>query len=93
MPGADKTLTCVQCGQPFVFTRKEQEFFAAKGLKYEPRRCRACRAARRAHSMPDAGGVGRAPAEVICAGCGQRFQPSSDKPVYCRACFQAPRST
>ncbi|HIR07351.1 MAG TPA: hypothetical protein IAA71_04055, partial [Candidatus Pullichristensenella stercoripullorum] len=33
--------------------------------------------------------------DVICDGCGQPtqvpFQPRGDRPVYCRACFEAHR--
>jgi len=38
----DKTLVCVDCGQEFVFTAGEQEFFAEKGF-VEPKRCKMCR--------------------------------------------------
>ena len=43
----DKTLTCRDCGQSFVFTSGEQEFFAQKGFTNEPSRCPDCRAARK----------------------------------------------
>jgi CxxC-x17-CxxC domain-containing protein len=43
----DKTLTCVDCGQQFVFTASEQDFYAQRGFT-EPRRCAADRAARKA---------------------------------------------
>ena len=36
----DKTLTCKDCGQEFVFTAGEQEFYAEKGFVNEPQRCR-----------------------------------------------------
>ena len=39
----DKTLTCCECGNEFVFTASEQEFYAEKGFTNEPRRCPACR--------------------------------------------------
>ena len=39
----DKTLICKECGEEFVFTAGEQEFYEEKGLKNEPSRCRACR--------------------------------------------------
>src|SRR5205814_1149997 len=44
----DKTLTCRDCGQSFVFTAGEQEFFASRGFTNEPSRCPECRAARKA---------------------------------------------
>ncbi len=44
----DKPLTCVECGQEFVFTAGEQEFYDRKGFKEIPKRCRPCREARKA---------------------------------------------
>jgi len=44
----DKTLSCRDCGQSFVFTAGEQEFFASRGFTNEPSRCPDCRAARKA---------------------------------------------
>ena len=43
----DKTLTCVDCGQPFTFSAEDQAFHAEKGFMNEPKRCRACRQSRR----------------------------------------------
>ena len=86
----DKTLTCRECGAEFVFTASEQEFYAEKGFQNEPSRCPSCRAARRAQNRP-----ARQMYEVICDGCGCTtqvpFQPSGNKPVYCRDCFNAQR--
>ena len=39
----DKTLKCEDCGQDFIFTAGEQEFYAEKGFQNEPKRCKACR--------------------------------------------------
>jgi CxxC-x17-CxxC domain-containing protein len=44
----DKTLTCVDCGTPFVFTANEQAFYAERGFTNEPKRCAACRQSRKA---------------------------------------------
>src|SRR5258708_20586287 len=44
----DKTLTCRDCGTSFIFSEREQEFFAQKGFTNEPSRCPDCRAARKA---------------------------------------------
>ena len=51
---ADKVLTCADCGQEFVFSGREQEFYATRGFT-EPRRCGSCRASRKA-SRGDTGG-------------------------------------
>ena len=44
----DKNLACVECGAEFAFTAEEQETFAARGYTNEPKRCSACRDARKA---------------------------------------------
>ncbi len=43
----DKTIQCRDCGQDFAFTASEQQFFAEKGFTNEPKRCSACRRAKR----------------------------------------------
>lgn len=42
----DKTLTCVDCNQAWVFGAGEQFFFQNKGL-HTPLRCPACRKLRK----------------------------------------------
>ena len=54
---ADKELTCVECGAPFIFTVGEQEFFASRGYTNDPKRCSACRSARK--SQQRSGGLRR----------------------------------
>ncbi|MFO8144135.1 MAG: zinc-ribbon domain-containing protein [Candidatus Syntrophosphaera sp.] len=44
----DKTLICKDCGNEFVFTEGEQEFYKEKGLVNEPQRCPDCRKAKKA---------------------------------------------
>lgn len=44
---SDKTLVCRDCGQEFVFTTGEQEFYKEKGFTNEPTRCAACRKAKK----------------------------------------------
>ena len=51
----DKILKCAECGAEFVFTAGEQMFFADKGFKNEPKRCKACKAKR-----ADSAGQGQA---------------------------------
>ena len=43
----DKTLKCIDCGKEFIFTARDQEFFAQKGFS-EPKRCKECRDAKKA---------------------------------------------
>ncbi|MGH9678774.1 MAG: zinc-ribbon domain-containing protein, partial [Candidatus Acidiferrales bacterium] len=42
----DKVLKCSECNQEFVFTAGEQMFFADKGFRNEPKRCKDCKAKR-----------------------------------------------
>jgi CxxC-x17-CxxC domain-containing protein len=44
----DKSIRCVSCGEDFVFTAGEQEFYKNRGLEHEPTRCKNCREARKA---------------------------------------------
>jgi CxxC-x17-CxxC domain-containing protein len=89
----DRTLTCQDCGQSFTFSADDQAYHAEKGYANEPKRCPACRQARRAER--DYGGYGRPPREMypaVCAQCGKQtevpFQPRGDRPVYCSDCFR-----
>jgi len=47
----DKKIVCKDCGQEFVFTVGEQEFFKEKGLTSDPVRCPKCRKIRRAQKQ------------------------------------------
>ena len=39
-----RILTCVECGEEFVFTVSAQEYFLEKGFLQSPKRCKACHA-------------------------------------------------
>ncbi len=90
----DKSLSCRDCGNEFVFSASEQEFYAEKGFTNEPGRCPECRAARKQQMR---GGNSRGPRQdrqlydATCAACGAAtqvpFQPRGDRPVYCRSCY------
>ncbi|MHB1042397.1 MAG: zinc-ribbon domain containing protein [Eubacteriales bacterium] len=100
----DRVLSCKDCGREFVFSVREQEFYAEKGFENDPLRCPECRAARK--SRRNEGGYGgggynqfgrapRAPRqmyEATCAECGNLtevpFKPKEDRPVYCDNCFK-----
>lgn len=43
----DKTLICKDCGEEFIFTVGEQEFYKEKGFENEPQRCKECRQKRK----------------------------------------------
>lgn len=97
---ADKVLTCKECNREFPFTASEQEFYAEKGFTNEPGRCPECRAARKTQARANrrgglSGDTRREMYPATCSACGQPtslpFQPTGDKPVYCRECFQQTR--
>ena len=44
----DMSLFFQDCGNEFVFTAGEQEFYKEKGLDNEPKRCKECRNRRKA---------------------------------------------
>jgi hypothetical protein len=59
MSYADKNLTCRECGQQFVWTAGEQEFYASRGLMHQPSRCPNCRRARKTAGMGEGAGYER----------------------------------
>src|SRR5947209_20519556 len=65
----DKVLKCSECGAEFVFTAGEQMFFADKGFKNEPKRCKACKAKRSENS--GSGTYQRAETKTTCSQCGK----------------------
>jgi len=88
----DKTLQCSDCGATFTFTADEQEFFAAKGYTNEPKRCPACREARRSQRSGFGGYRSRRQMySAVCAECGKEcevpFEPREGRPVYCSECY------
>lgn len=90
----DKTLTCKECGNEFVFTAGEQEFYAEKGLQNEPLRCKECRMAKRNAIRGKRND--RQMFNAVCADCGAStkvpFEPKEGgRPVYCDECYKAHR--
>ena len=82
----DKTLVCKECGNQFVFTAGEQEFYAERGFQNEPQRCKACRDARK--------NAARGPREFFtatCATCGG-FLRASRQALQRWGSFWNPRS-
>jgi len=39
----DIKITCKDCGETFIFTVREQEFYEEKGFNNKPVRCKSCR--------------------------------------------------
>ncbi len=90
----DKVLKCAECGAEFVFTAGEQMFFADKGFKNEPKRCKACKSKR--SQVAGSGNYQRTETKTTCSQCGKEttvpFKPTQGRPVFCRECFQQRRS-
>jgi CxxC-x17-CxxC domain-containing protein len=90
----DRVLKCVECGSEFVFTAGEQAFYADKGFKHEPKRCKSCKSKRGTHA--NAGQGQRLETRTTCSQCGKEttvpFKPTQGRPVFCRECFQQRRA-
>ena len=91
----DQTLTCRDCGNSFVWTASEQEFYQSKGFQNAPVRCPSCRQAKKARmdgGSSRGGGGQRQMYEITCSNCGKKdmvpFQPRGDRPVLCSDCFR-----
>jgi CxxC-x17-CxxC domain-containing protein len=98
----DRPIKCVDCAEEFIWTAGEQVFFHDKGLKNEPKRCKPCKQAKNerlaAIAAAQSSGVRqRIEVSVLCAQCGQQttvpFYPSQGRPVFCRSCFLAGKTT
>jgi CxxC-x17-CxxC domain-containing protein len=91
----DKVLKCAECGAEFVFTAGEQLFYADKGFKNEPKRCKGCKA-KRTETSGQGNNFQRTETKATCSQCGKEttvpFKPTQGRPVYCRECFQQRRS-
>jgi len=92
----DKVLKCSECGAEFIFTGGEQMFFADKGFKNEPKRCKACKAKRAENSAGGNASPIRSETKTSCSQCGKEttvpFRPTQGRPVFCRECFQQRRA-
>jgi CxxC-x17-CxxC domain-containing protein len=92
----EKSIRCSDCGATFAFTAEEQEFYQSKGYTNEPKRCPACRQARKTErsgsSSGGSYGARRQMYPAVCSECGKQtevpFEPRSGKPVYCSDCYR-----
>src|SRR5262245_17265624 len=104
----DKSITCVDCGEEFLFTAGEQAFYRERGLTNEPTRCKNCREKRKAgRAMTSGAGgggggssYGRSEKQMYaatCSNCGRDtevpFMPTAGRPVLCRDCFNQSKGT
>jgi CxxC-x17-CxxC domain-containing protein len=83
----DKSITCVDCGEEFLFTAGEQAFYRERGLTNEPTRCKSCREKRKAS------GVGRGAHPGGAGGGGGGGFGRSEKHMYPAICSQCGRET
>jgi len=83
-------IPCVQCGEIFIFTEKEQENFYQKNMQ-PPQRCGKCRS-KKAALRADA----PTRFEIVCDNCGKHdsvpFQPKVGRSVLCKECYDASKS-
>jgi CxxC-x17-CxxC domain-containing protein len=89
----DRFLSCADCGEEFVWTAGEQQFFADKNFKNEPKRCKACKAKRASRPAGAGGARERVETTTTCSACGKEttvpFKPTQGRPVFCKECFQS----
>jgi CxxC-x17-CxxC domain-containing protein len=83
---ADKALRCVSCGADFTFTAREQEFHATKGFTNEPRRCLACRQARRGSPAGTADGRSQTSSPQRGGAARGAAAPAAERRTYAAVC-------
>ncbi|MCX6012276.1 MAG: zinc-ribbon domain containing protein [Chloroflexi bacterium] len=98
MTYSDKSLVCSDCGATFTFSAAEQEFYATKGLKNEPKRCQSCRKSKKNEQRGGGNSYSSGPRRMfpaVCAQCGKEtevpFEPREGRPVLCRDCYKPTR--
>ena len=87
---ADRTPTCVECGQEFLFSAGEQRFFAHRDFHNDPKRCKNCKERRTAELSTRS--FLKRETLATCSRCGKEttlpFRPTQGRPVFCRDCYQ-----
>jgi CxxC-x17-CxxC domain-containing protein len=97
----EKTASCFDCKGEYTVSIEEQESLLAKGYKNTPKRCPACRQARKARQASSGNFKSAQPDfrterkmfPATCAQCGKStqvpFEPREGRPVYCRECYNS----
>ena len=99
----DESIFCVDCGMEFIHTAAEKAFFAKMKYTNKPKRCVACRKARKeggasASSLPTRGQGAAATDgdefyDIVCSACGKSdrvpFAPTPGREVFCHGCHLA----
>ena len=86
----DKTLKCVDCGTEFSFTASDQQFYADRQFS-EPRRCPACRAAKKAARGETTGGYSNGGGGGGYGGGGYSDRPREMFSATCDSCGKEAR--
>ncbi len=87
----DKSITCVDCGEEFLFTAGEQQFYRERGLTNQPTRCKNCRDKRKA-GRPAGGGGGGGGGGYGGGGAGGGYG-RGERQMYAATCSQCGRET
>jgi CxxC-x17-CxxC domain-containing protein len=92
----DRVLRCVDCGIDFVFSSGEQFFYAEKGFRNEPKRCKTCKMRRGQPGNTVGMAKQRSVTSTTCSQCGKDttvpFKLTQGRPVFCRECYQQRRA-
>lgn len=84
----DQTIKCRDCSKEFIFTVRDQEFFAQRGFTNAPTRCRDCRDKRK-KTVEAAGN--KVLYKIACKACGKSgemaTEPRKPEDVLCSECF------
>lgn len=82
---SDIEITCQDCQTPFAFTESEQSFYQEKGFS-NPKRCKACRQARKEQGGGGGGGRSSASGERPAYNGGGRGRDSGDREFHDAVC-------
>ena len=84
----DRELVCKDCGETFVWSAGEQEFYAVMGFDNDPRRCPECRRLRRYGNKKSSQKY-----RIVCSVCGETstvpFRPKPGRAIYCKKCWHS----
>ena len=85
----DQTISCVDCGNDFLFSVAEQQFFLSKGYVSGKSRCKECTRAKKARFGEATDAAARREASTTCLACGTVGHSSKNctiKPLSCFNC-------
>src|SRR5260370_10132408 len=90
----DGVIKWVDCKGEFVLTAGEQQFFADKNFRNEPKRCKTCKGKRQEGGS---GGHNKVETTANCSQCGREttvpFRPTQGRRSFARSVFRPKKST